>query len=96
VRNETVLPVDLPDRRDLYNGFGETLSRAIEMVVTPAIFAALGYLLDGATGTRPLFTLVFFLVVFVYVAWRQWWLYDQRMRAMEEKMGINQPGSGPT
>ena len=39
--------MDLSDRRDLYNGFGDALSRAVELVVTPAIFGFLGWL--GAT-----------------------------------------------
>lgn len=83
--------MDLPDRRETYNGAGEALSRAFEMVVTPAIFAGLGYLLDGAIGTRPVFTLVFFVIVFAYVAWRQWWDYDQRMRKIEDRMRGAEP-----
>ena len=86
--------MDQPDRRELYNGFGDTLSRAIEMVVTPAIFAGVGFLLDGAAGTRPLFTLVLFVIVFSYVAWRQWWLYDRRMKTIEAEMGVEPRKAG--
>ena len=86
--------MQIPDRREIYNGFGETLAKAFEMVVTPGIFGGLGWLLDRATGTTPLFTLLFFLVAFSYIAWRMWFEYDQRMRAMEEKMGVRRR-SGP-
>ncbi|MGH9165503.1 MAG: AtpZ/AtpI family protein [Acidimicrobiales bacterium] len=50
------LVVDVVDKRDLYNGFGTTLARAFELVVTPLLFALLGHLLDGWLGTSPLFT----------------------------------------
>jgi len=84
--------VELPDRREMYNGFGDTLARAFELVLTPAIFAGLGYLLDGAVGTRPLFMVTFFVVAFVALSWRMWMEYDQRMRSMEEKMGLKRRG----
>ena len=47
----------IEERRKLYTGFGDTFSRAVEFVVTPAIFGFLGHLVDGWAGTDPLFML---------------------------------------
>jgi hypothetical protein len=80
------------DQRDLYNGFGDALAKAFELVVTPAIFAFFGWLLDRKVGTQPLFTLLFAGIVFLYTTWRMWFDYDQRMRAEEEKLGIRRAG----
>ena len=64
--------MDLEQRRELNNGFGESLAKAIELVTTPAIFGFLGYLLDRRLGTTPLFLLLFALVTFFYLAWKSW------------------------
>ena len=59
----------IEERGKLYNGFGESFSRAVEFVATPAIFGFLGHLIDGRTHTAPLFTLVLgiFAVVGMFV-----------------------------
>ena len=71
--------MDLRDRRELNNGFGNALARAFELVLTPMIAGFLGYLLDGKVGTRPLFMLVLFLTAFCYVAWKQYAVYSSTM-----------------
>jgi F0F1-type ATP synthase assembly protein I len=68
--------VELRDRQDLNNGFGNALSRAVELAVTPMIFGFLGYLLDGRFGTRPVFMLVGFLLVLGYTLWKHYVLYS--------------------
>lgn len=42
--------MDLRARQDTYNGFGETMSRALELVLTPLIFAFLGWLIAPAAA----------------------------------------------
>jgi hypothetical protein len=78
--------VDLGERRQLNNGFGDALARAFELALTPAIFAGLGWLLDGRTGTRPLFTLVLFVLVAVYEIWKMLYRYNADMKAHEAKL----------
>lgn len=67
----------------MYRGFGDALSRALELALTPTIFGGLGWLLDRWAGTSPLFTLVMFLLAVVAMFLRMYFGYDTRMRAHE-------------
>ena len=78
--------MNLRDRQELNNGFGNALSRAVEIAVTPMIFGFLGYLLDGRLGTRPAFMLVFFLFVFGYTLWKHFVLYSAAMDREQAKV----------
>jgi F0F1-type ATP synthase assembly protein I len=78
--------VNLRDRQDLSNGFGNALSRAVELAVTPMIFGFLGYLLDGKLGTRPAFMLIAFLFVFGYTLWKHYTLYSAAMDREQHKV----------
>jgi F0F1-type ATP synthase assembly protein I len=46
------------------NGTDDALSQALSLVVGPVFFGFLGYLLDQALGTGPIFALVFGLLAF--------------------------------
>ncbi len=71
------------DRGALYSGFGEALSRAFEMALTPAIFGGLGYLVDRALGTSPVVAVALFLFAVLGSFARMWYGYDARMKAIE-------------
>jgi len=89
--------VDINDKRDLYNGFGDGLARAFEYAVTPAIFGFLGYLLDRAIGTMPIFTIVLALLCVVGMFLKTWYAYDASMKAHEARAPwapAPQPSSG--
>jgi F0F1-type ATP synthase assembly protein I len=58
------------DRRDLYNGFGDTYSVAFEMVVTPLVFGLIGWFIDSRLGTFPAFALTLGLLVFGVEVWK--------------------------
>jgi hypothetical protein len=77
---------DLAAKRQLNRGYGDGLSRAIEIVITPVILGFLGSLVDGWLGTRPAFTigLALFGVAGVFV--KLWIGYDREMRAHEAKV----------
>ena len=77
---------DLSTKRELNNGFGDALATAVELAVTPAIFAWLGWKLDSWAGTAPLFLVVFFLFTFGYVVWRQVVIYQGRMSKQEQEL----------
>jgi hypothetical protein len=73
--------VDLRAKRDLYNGFGNTLSRAFEIVLIPLIFALPGWGLDRWVGTSPLFALLTGGFGLVGVIARMYYEYAARMDA---------------
>ena len=86
---------DLSAKRELNKGFGDALQTAVELAVTPAIFAFAGWWIDARLGTSPAFLLFFFLFTFSYVAWKQYRLYQDRMvRQERELLGDGPPTGG--
>lgn len=77
---------DLSAKRELNNGFGNALSTAVELAVTPAIFAWIGWRLDAWLGTSPLFLLFLFLFTFSYVVWRQFTAYGTQMNRQQQEL----------
>ncbi|HTS19188.1 MAG TPA: AtpZ/AtpI family protein [Verrucomicrobiae bacterium] len=45
-----------------FRGMGRYMALGIQMVVTTAVIAAIGYWLDQKTGKGPMFLIVFFLL----------------------------------
>jgi F0F1-type ATP synthase assembly protein I len=84
-RSEAV--ADLSAKRELNRGAGDALSMAVELAVTPAIFAFLGWRLDAWLGTTPLFLLSLFLFTMGYVVWKMFVRYDAQMRDHVAKAG---------
>lgn len=78
--------VDLAARRELNQGFGEALSTAVELAVTPALFALLGWWLDSWLGTTPVFLLVLFALTVSYEIWKLFVRYDAKMRREEARV----------
>ena len=84
---------DLSAKRELNNGFGNALTAAVELAVTPAIFALMGWQIDRWLGTSPLFLLFLFVFTVGYVSWRQYTAYDAKMRRHEhDLLGPNTHG----
>jgi F0F1-type ATP synthase assembly protein I len=77
------------DRRALNKGFSDGMARAFELALTPVIFGGLGWLVDRATGTAPLFMLTFVLFAFAGMFVRMWIGYDNEMRRHENTMAWN-------
>jgi hypothetical protein len=71
-------------RKALYEGFGNALGMAVELVVTPMIFLALGVWLDGRAGTSPVFAVMFGIAALVGVSVAAYYRYLARMAAEEE------------
>jgi F0F1-type ATP synthase assembly protein I len=78
--------VDLHAKRELNNGFGNALARAVELTVSPVIFGFFGYLIDGWFGTRPIVMVFLFVFTFGYLLWRQLTNYDAAMKQEERKL----------
>lgn len=74
------------ERLETYRGFGDTLARAFELVVTPLLFGLAGWALDGWLGLRPLLTIVLVVLAVIGMAARMYYSYDTEMRAHEERL----------
>lgn len=75
--------MDLRDKRELYNGFGDTLARAVEFVVTPMLFGFGGRLLDGWLGTGVVFTALLAVLALAGTSIRMYYGYEVAMKAHE-------------
>lgn len=78
--------MEFGDRRELYNGFGDGLSRAFELAITPLIFGFFGYVIDRWLGVVPMFTLALGLFTLVYMFIRMWWAYDAKMKQYDDEL----------
>ena len=87
---------DLSAKRELNKGFGAALEVAVELAVTPAIFALVGWWIDDRLGTFPGFFLFLFLFTFTYVAWKHYRLYQARMVQEERRLLGDRPPTGGT
>jgi F0F1-type ATP synthase assembly protein I len=77
---------DLSAKRELHRGAGDAMSTAIELAVTPAVFAFFGWWLDARLGTSPLLLLVLFLFTMGYEIWKLFVRYDAQMQDEESKV----------
>jgi F0F1-type ATP synthase assembly protein I len=78
--------VDDREQRELWNGFSNALSRAIELVLTPLLFALAGYGLDRWLGTSPLFVVLLAALAFVGLAVKSYYVYREDMRVHEQRL----------
>lgn len=88
------MDVNLSARRELKNGFGDALSAAFEMVLTPAILGAIGFLIDRWLGTLPVFTITLAVFTLGYELWKAWVRYEADMDRHERELrgGSGQAG----
>ncbi len=77
---------DLSAKRELNNGFGNALTTAVELAVTPALMALLGWQIDRWLGTSPLFLLFLFVFTIGYVSWREYTRYAARMDEQQHEL----------
>jgi F0F1-type ATP synthase assembly protein I len=78
--NDSLDDTDLRHRRQTWDGFSDALARGVELVATPLLFGLGGWYLDRWAGTRPLFTLLLFLVAIVGMAARMYYAYMADMQ----------------
>ena len=71
------------DTQRLYNGFGNTLARAFELVVTPTLFGLIGYGIDRVLGTLPVFTVILAVFCVIGMSVKMYYGYIVAMEAHE-------------
>lgn len=65
-------------------GYGDAMGRGLELALTLAAMAGIGWLIDQALGTAPLFTAILSVVGFVGISVKLWIGYDLEMRKHED------------
>ena len=90
---------DLKGRQHLYNGFGDTFTKGMEMVLTPMLMGGIGYLLDRVIGMVPVLTIVFLILGIVGVGVKEYYTYEAAIAVQEEgkpwvKNGRKPDGAG--
>ena len=74
-------------------GSEDGLAKAIEIVVTPAIFAAAGFGLDRWWDTGPWLALSFGMVAGVGKLLIEWYRYAERMQVHERDIASSRPSA---
>lgn len=74
-------------------GFGDGMSRAFELAVTPLVFGAIGFGLDRALDTSPVFTVGLAVFAVIGMMIRLWFGYDVEMREHEASSAWNRSGA---
>jgi hypothetical protein len=89
-------PKVLAAKRELNHGFGDTMSRGVELALLPTVFGFFGWLVDRWLGTGPAFLLGFVVFAFTGMLVRMWIGYDAEMRRHEADLATRQgrPGTG--
>ncbi|MCB1003380.1 MAG: AtpZ/AtpI family protein [Acidimicrobiales bacterium] len=88
--------MDHSERRELNNGFSLALGNAVELVLTPLVFAAAGHLVDRWLGIGPFFAIGLGAFTLGYVAWRMYADYSRAMQAEEDRiLRRGRPGGEP-
>lgn len=74
---------DLRAKQQLNRGYSDGMARGMEIVLTPLVFGAIGWLLDGWLGTGHVLAIAFgiFGVVGIFVKMKLG--YDEQMASAE-------------
>ena len=78
--------MDLREKRALYNGFGDTLTRAVEFVAIPGLFAFVGAFLDDRIGTGSVLTVGLAVLALAGVFVRAYFAYEVAMQEQEANL----------
>ncbi len=71
-------------RRKLYSGYADGMTRAFELVVAPLVFGLVGFALDRAFDSTPVFTIIAVVIAFAGTGVKLWFGYDLEMRKHDE------------
>ena len=76
--------MELRERQATWQGFGDALGMAVELVATPMVFGLLGYWLDRWFGTGPVLAIVLGLFGLTGIVARTYFWYQQHMNREQE------------
>ena len=75
--------MDLHARQQTNRGYSDAMSHSFELALTPAVFGALGWLLDRVLDTSPTFTIVLAVFGVIGTVTKFWLDYDRQMKQHE-------------
>ncbi len=75
---------DQDERRRLNQGFGGSLTNAFEIAMIPALFAGVGWLIDAALGTGPVFLAILAVLGLTGTVAKLYYGYNREMGEMEQ------------
>jgi hypothetical protein len=78
--------IEQRDRQELWSGFGDTMARALEFVITPFLFGLGGFGLDRVFGTEPVLMIALAVLAFVGLIVRWYYVYAEEMRRHEGRL----------
>jgi hypothetical protein len=87
--------MDLRARQQLNRGYGDAMSRGIEVALVPVVCGGLGWLLDRAVGTEPVFAVLLGTLGIIGTGIKLWIGYDREMAAHEEGAVWNRRPTAP-
>jgi F0F1-type ATP synthase assembly protein I len=74
----------LETRKGLYQGLDDANVRAIQLVVTPLLFALIGFVIDNKLGTGPFLAIGLGVLGLFGECVRAYVFYTQKMKKAEE------------
>ena len=78
-----------PEQRELNQGFATTLNKGFEFAVMMALFGGIGFVIDRALGTSPIFVALLMVIAFVGQTARLWYAYVAAMQRYEDELPSN-------
>ena len=82
-------------KQELNKGFGDALSNAFELTLTPVIMGLIGWQLDRWLGTWPAIALFLFVFTVSYEIWKFFKRYELRMQEEQAKIKGLRPREEP-
>lgn len=76
----------------LSRGYGDSMGRGLELVLTLVVMVGIGWLADRIFGTYPLFTIAFSVIGFAGITVKLFMGYDLEMRKHEADAVWNREG----
>ena len=77
---------NLLQTRQLNAGAGQAYAMAFELILTPALFAFFGWLIDRAIGVSPVFIIILPVIAASYIFWKIFRDYNAQMEELEHNL----------
>lgn len=87
---------DLRAKQDLNRGFSDAFVRGVDLALTPVVFGLIGWVIDRAAGTSPVFTLLVATIGVIGTGVKMKLGYDRQMSAFDGESSTTPREVAPT